>query len=428
MSALTIFKQAGINPLVKKADFHQYLDPALWGAGIGGTGMGAASLFGGPKDETGGQKFRRVVGDTLTGAGLGAGVGLGVGAYNSEVGREPDALKNNPFYQHAKTMGQPALDRFRQVGGDKPYGIAHSTEALLHNYLFNPVYTGLTGAGINIGHQYYGIENKMKDLYAKAKEEAGKLGRSPSQIDTHNELALEANKNLRNPGDWPQFFANHPAVQAINDRNNPAVQAGGSVYQNVRSEYDNLTQHQGAVKKIIDTLKQQPATSNPELIAKHMADNAAPNDAIRRRIVQEISQRNSNLSGPQLREIGEATGLNASGLRGAGLHGLWERGMRSLDHHSRNIPFFNELGKKIDTVSNYGRKAGIGGGAGAGLGLGLQSVTDWLNNRNRPEDALGSWDFQGGGNKYNKLITPPTPPPVTEPQTPFKWPSTGGGF
>ena len=84
METLELFKQAGLQDVItsiKDEWTHgDFLRPATYGAGLGGAGYGAASLFGkGEEGETKGQKTKRVLQQMLKGTALGGLAGGAVG-------------------------------------------------------------------------------------------------------------------------------------------------------------------------------------------------------------------------------------------------------------------------------------------------------------------------------------------------------------
>lgn len=155
MSALALFKQAGIE---------EYLKPGLMGAGLGAAGMGLASMFGGDDNETPAEKRSRMLKSVLQGGLLGGIGGAGFGAakkhlFNSEP---PDYLQQ---------LNQSSIGKGNGPIDTKPFGVNHP---LAQQLLINPTHAdastaGWLGAGLGTG-AVWNQGRKAKNLFNTAME------------------------------------------------------------------------------------------------------------------------------------------------------------------------------------------------------------------------------------------------------------------
>lgn len=158
MKALSIFKEAGLEDLLTRAKdgiqsaynnstVQDYIKPGLMGAGLGAAGMGLSSLMGGEEDETGSDKLKRVLGNSLKGAVLGGAAGVGGKALydqfgNPNSGLDPQIAKLQNDLQQ-RTGGK--LDT-EALGVNHPFWQAATT--LTHQ---SPWTDAAAGAGLGVG-------------------------------------------------------------------------------------------------------------------------------------------------------------------------------------------------------------------------------------------------------------------------------------
>lgn len=132
MSALELFKRAGIE---------DYIKPGLVGAGIGGAGMGLASMFGGEDGETPGDKRKRILGNMLKGTALGGAAGLGYQGLKDLAGSTQD-----PGIQGLKDK---LMGRTGKELDTEPFGVHHPGAQKLVNLTHADTTTdAAVGAGV----------------------------------------------------------------------------------------------------------------------------------------------------------------------------------------------------------------------------------------------------------------------------------------
>ena len=196
MSALTLFKQAGIADKLA-FDWGQlgqtvapYAQSGLIGAGIGGAGMGLASLMGGDDNESSGERTSRILSNVLKGVALGGASGAGYQAVKDKWFSQPQASDPiKKLQEQAASKGQ-SLD-MHSHGYNHPWeqqavNIGHGHVPGVSD-LMPSVGMGTAGAATGMGINAH-ISNQARAAFAKNKE-----GKMPPMRD------LAANNKYMSP-------------------------------------------------------------------------------------------------------------------------------------------------------------------------------------------------------------------------------------